>query len=370
MTVDEYLLERERVAEAHLSDSPIIRQAQELRPRGLAFIGADALLERTFEQMREAVEGMIVEGLTLLCGASKIGKSWLVLQLCCAVANGKPFLGRPTEQGAVLYLALEDSPRRLKMRLTQLGEQPDAALSLATQCRALDDGLMEDLQSWVDAVQNPRLIVIDTLQKVRSGSTPARANAYAADYTAMSRLKAFADAHHIAILLVHHLNKLRDVADPYDRISGSTGLMGAADTTILIQRERDSEDAQVSFTGRDVWGDDFTIRRDGARWTAIGAEARAREDYERNPIVRVCRVMLEESFGEQIRITLQDFRDVAAERFGTVVAATNNELGRNLKAIAPRLVQFDGIQISFGHRVGTKTGIYITRRIENSAKST
>lgn len=98
------------------------------------------------------------------------------------------------------------------------------------------------------------MIVIDTLQKVRGAAVPARTNAYAADYDAMARLKAFADKNHVAVVLVHHLNKLRNVDDPYDKISGSTGLMGAADTTVLIARERGSDDATVSFTGRDSMG--------------------------------------------------------------------------------------------------------------------
>lgn len=365
MTVDEYLLEKERPVPGALlgtlEDGTPVRQAKETSTPVLSFIGADALLGKQFGEMREAVNGMFVEGLTLLCGASKIGKSWLVLQLCCAVASGRPFLGRPTEQGDVLYLALEDSERRLKARLTKLGEAPGSALSFATQCRTLDDGLLDDLHSWAEAVQSPRLIVIDTLQKVRGGATPSRANAYAADYAAMSRLKSFADERHIAVVLVHHLNKMKDVSDPYDRISGSTGLMGAADTTILIARERDSDDAKVILTGRDVWSDDFMLRMRDGRWSAVSGEALERETYEENPIVQTCRALLKESFGEQVRITLQDFLDASVRCCGMLAAATKNELSTKLQAIAPELSKYDGILVSAGKRVGSQRGVYLSK---------
>lgn len=344
-----------------LEDGTIVRQAKPEAPPALAFIGADSLLEKSFERLYEPIRGLIVEGLTLLCGSSKIGKSWLVLQMCCAIAAGKPFLGRSTECGDVLYLALEDSQRRLKNRLVTLGESPGAALSFATKCRTLDNGLLDDLLSWIQRVAHPRMIVIDTLQKVRGAAVPARTNAYAADYDAMARLKAFADKNHVAVVLVHHLNKLRNVDDPYDKISGSTGLMGAADTTVLIARERGSDDATVSFTGRDVWGDDFCIRMNGGRWEAVSREARERESYECDPIVLTCRDLLSESFGEQVRMTLADFKEAIALRHGGIFS-TKNALTKRLGEVAPSLEQFDGIRLDLGRRIGSAKGIYITGR--------
>ena len=344
-----------------LEDGTIVRQAKPEAPPALAFIDADSLLKKSFDRLHEPIMGLVVEGLTLLCGASKIGKSWLVLQMCCAVAAAKPFLGRSTEGGDVLYLALEDSQRRLKNRLITLGETPGASLAFATKCRTLEAGLLDDLRSWIQRVPNPRMIVIDTLQKVRGGGAPARVNAYAADYDAMARLKAFADKAHVAVVLVHHLNKMRNVDDPYDKISGSTGLMGAADTTILISRERGGDDASVSFTGRDVWGDDFIIRTHNGRWEAVSREARARESYERDPIVLTCRDLLTESFGEQVRMTLADFKEIVAVRHGGIFA-TKNAMTKRLGEIAPMLEQFDGVKLDLGRRVGSAKGIYITGR--------
>ena len=222
-------------------------------------IGAGELIKQNFTALLEVVSRLIVEGLTMLCGMSKTGKSWLVLLMCAAVAAGVPFLGRKTMQGKVLYCAFEDSLRRLQTRLNKLGIDPGDNLQFQTQVITLQDGLLNALDGWVLNNPDAKLIVIDTLQMIR-GAVPSRVNAYAEDYKVMRQLKGFADKHHIAVVVVHHLNKLRDVEDPFDKISGSTGLMGAADTTILMTRKRGEDDATITYTGRDVYGDDFKIR--------------------------------------------------------------------------------------------------------------
>ena len=339
-----------------LPDGIVIRQAQEIGRPKMETMDAVSLMAMRFDRFHMPVVGMIVEGVTLLCGSSKIGKSWLVLSMCCAVANGNPFLGRATEQGKVLYLALEDSPRRLQSRMAKIGEKPTANLSFATQAKDIDGGLIEDLTNWVKSVDNPQMIVIDTFQKVR-GATPARTNAYSADYAVMSKLKRFADSNHVAVVLVHHLNKMRDVADPYDKISGSTGLMGAADTTILVNRDRDSDDATVTFTGRDVCGDDLNIRITDGRWQAVGPEVAAREAYEKNHIVRTCKKLLMESFDETVKITTKDLQEAIQLRTGYVFTA--QELGRKVEQIAPQMLKYDRITLAH-KKVGRARGVWIS----------
>ena len=345
-----------------LEDGTAIRQAKEVTsgPR-IHPVTADDLMQREFPLLHEPVRGLIVEGLTLLCGSSKIGKSWLVLAMACAVAAGKPFLGRSTEQGTVLYLALEDSQRRIQYRLGQLRENPGAALHFLTHAPTLDGGLLAALEDWAGENPSATMIIIDTLQKIRGGALPSRASAYAADYDLMGRLKQFADAHHIAVGLVHHLNKLKDVSDPYDRISGSTGLMGAADTTVLISRERGSDDATVSYTGSDVWGDDFHLRMQEGRWQAISAEARAREAFEKDDLVRLIRDLADEAVGGMFKISLQGLMDAAVNRYGVMIAATTNELSRRLEALAPGLEEYDGIGLQTGKRVGSERGVCIVK---------
>ena len=326
-------------------------------------VAAGNLMVKDFETLRMPVEGLIVEGLTLLCGASKIGKSWLVLQLCCAVATGEDFLGLRTQQGSVLYLALEDSERRLQLRLRQLGEDASRLthLHLATRCSTLGEGLLEELEEQFTRIGDLSMIVIDTLQKVR-GCVGGNQNAYTADYATMSSLKSFADRHHVALVLVHHLNKMKDAADPYDRINGSNALMGAADTTMLLSRQRNSDDASVTFTGRDVWGEDLLLHRDGVRWSAVSKQAREREAYLHDPIVITCRELLDESLtASTVKISSDDFRATALQRRGAHVADTNAVLIQRLRELTPLLEKYDGIQLFFDKRINGQRGFWIGR---------
>lgn len=327
----------------------------------LATIDAKTLRQKVFQPLVEPVSGMICEGLTLLCGASKIGKSWFVLQMCCAVAEGKTFLGRSTMQGSVLYLALEDSQRRLQSRLAKIGEMPSEALRFVTQCQTLDTGLLEQLNVWIHSADKPRMIVIDTLQKIRGNNISSRANAYAVDYDTIVRLKNLADSAHIAIVLVHHLNKMQNVEDPYEKISGSTGLMGAADTTILIFRKRGEQDASVNFTGRDVWESDFTLRLTDGRWSPVSGEELKREKYERSPIPRTCRKLLEQAFDGVVKVASADFIAASIEFTGESAALTARALNDALESLAPLLRKYDGILVATGKRVNSQRGLHISK---------
>ena len=324
-------------------------------------IDAETLSGKVFEPLVEPVQGLIVEGLTLLCGASKAGKSWLMIQLCAAVATGTPFLGRKTTQGQVLYCAFEDSERRLKSRIVNQGTAVNEALQFCTKTMSLDAGLLDALDGWI--INNPQanLIVIDTLQKVR-GQIPGRANAYAEDYKVVGQLKAFADRHHIALVCVHHLNKLRDVSDPYDKISGSTGLMGAADTIILIDRPRGKDDATVTYTGRDVFGDDFQMRFENCRWNVCDPAMLERERYESDPVVVAIKLLLSQpSFDGTRKISYQGFSDWAAQH-SLFVGTSQADTHRKLDAVTEKLYLYDHISITHDRRVNGARGFILTKR--------
>lgn len=342
----------------------VVRDAIETPPAAepptLHPVNAATLAAKHFTPLVEPVRGLIVEGLTLLCGASKIGKSWLVLQMCVAVSSGTPFLGRQTDPGPVLYLAFEDSERRLQQRLQRQNSVPGEALHFETNILPLDAGLLEALEGWISQNPGARLIVIDTLQKVR-GAAPTRANAYAEDYKVVGCLKSFADRHHVAVVLVHHLNKMRDVEDPFDKISGSTGLMGAADTAILISRQRGDDDATVTFAGRDVWGDDFQIRFEDCRWRVCDPALLARERYARAPIVQAIKRFMEQgTFDGTHSASYEDFRQWAADSCGLFIGVNQRETRQLLERYAAQLAQYDGIQLSLDKRVGTKRGFSFT----------
>ena len=212
----------------------------------------------TAEQLQSApyapvpflVEELLPEGLHILAGAPKIGKSWLALWLCLCVSQGQPLWNFAVAQGEVLYLSLEDSYRRIQSRLFDLTEDAPPTLHFAIMADTLKHGLEQQIEQFLTEHPATKLVVIDTLQRVRSAGGDS--NPYANDYQDVGLLKQLADKHHIAILLIHHLRKLHD-DDPMNMISGSTGLSGAADSAFVLQKNaRSANAASLHCTGRDI----------------------------------------------------------------------------------------------------------------------
>lgn len=215
---------------------------------------ADELLAHTFPPPRWAVEGLLAEGLNIVIGAPKIGKSWLALALGLAVGTGGRALGSiPVEQGDALYLALEDPARRLQTRLAHLlGPGRTAGqLSLATHWEPLSLDGHEPLHRWCDDHPDARLIIVDTLQKIRGPVSSQNGSAYAADYEAIGKLKTVADKHGVCVVVLHHDRKAES-DDFVDRVSGTNGLAGAADAILVLSRTRNTSEAVLEITGRDV----------------------------------------------------------------------------------------------------------------------
>ena len=212
----------------------------------------------TAEQLQSApyapvlflVEELIPEGLHILAGAPKIGKSWLALWLCLCVSQGQPLWNFAVTQGEVLYLSLEDSFQRIQSRLFDLTDDAPQTLHFAILADTLKHGLEQQIEQFLTEHPTTKLVVIDTLQRVRG--TGSDSNLYANDYQDIGLLKKLADKRHIAILLIHHLRKLHD-DDPLNMISGSTGLSGAADSTFVLQKSsRLANIASLHCTGRDI----------------------------------------------------------------------------------------------------------------------
>lgn len=216
----------------------------------LETITAEDLQNRTYEPTHFLVDELIPEGLHILAGAPKIGKSWLALWLCLCVAQGQALWNFATTQGEVLYLSLEDSFQRIQTRLIDLTEDAPLTLHFAIMADTLKHGLEQQIEQFLTEHPTTKLVVIDTLQRVRG--TGSDSNLYANDYHDIGILKQLADKRHIAILLIHHLRKLRD-DDPMNMISGSTGLSGAADSTFVLQKSsRLANIASLHCTGRDI----------------------------------------------------------------------------------------------------------------------
>ena len=216
----------------------------------LETINAEDLQNRTYEPTPFLVDELIPEGLHILAGAPKIGKSWLALWLCLCVAQGQALWNFATTQGEALYLSLEDSFQRIQMRLFDLTEDAPPTLHFAIMADTLKHGLEQQIGQFLTDHPATKLVVIDTLQRVRSAGSDS--NLYANDYQDIGLLKRLADRRHIAILLIHHLRKLHD-DDPMNMISGSTGLSGAADSAFVLQKNaRSANAASLHCTGRDI----------------------------------------------------------------------------------------------------------------------
>lgn len=232
----------------------------------LKTMDADTLLYQPLEKPCFVVDGLIPTGLILFCGSQKIGKSWLMLKLCLCVSQGLSFWDMPTQKSDVLYLCLEDTFYRIQDRLFKLTDEASGRLHFAVASCKLSDGLMGQLEEYLQAYPDSRLIVIDTLQKVRTAS---KDNAYANDYGDISLIKAFADKHSLAVVVVHHIRKQND-SDVFNQVSGTTGLTGSADATFVLEKEtRASDTAKLFCVGRDIEYQEFTLRFRECSWELV-----------------------------------------------------------------------------------------------------
>lgn len=209
----------------------------------------ETLMTRPLAPIRFFISSLLPQGLHILAGAPKAGKSWLALWLCLQVAKGEPVWEYPTVKGTVLYLCLEDSYARIQSRLFDITDDAPPSLYFTILANGIGAGLEEQIGNFVKEHPDTSLIVIDTLQKVRSTSNE---NAYAGDYRDLGVLKAVADRFGIAILLIHHLRKQLD-DDPMNMVSGTTAITGAVDSSFVLKRDRrGSDQAALICDGRDI----------------------------------------------------------------------------------------------------------------------
>lgn len=252
-------------------------------------ISARALMTKQFNPICYVVRGLLAEGLTVFAGAPKTGKSWMALGVALAVASDEAALGSlPVEAGDVLYLALEDNERRLKKRLQKMGvSQPPERLTLVTQWPDLDNGCIAEIEAWAEAVEAPKLVIVDVLTKVRPRSG-SRDNQYEADYRVLTGLHAIASERAIAVLVLHHTRKM-EAEDPFDLVSGTRGLTGAADTVMVLKRNPRSPHSGLYGRGRDIEEFEKAIAFDTetGRWSIVGDATAIAKTDERQQILSV-----------------------------------------------------------------------------------
>lgn len=250
---------------------------------------ADDIAGTAYAPIRWAIPNFVPEGVSLLAGPKSRGKSFIVLDWALAVARGGSALGCvPCEPGDVLYLALEDSERRIadRMRAILQGQAAPHGLEIATEWPTLDQGGMDRIEGWVAARENPRLAIIDVLAKVKGTQDRAK-GVYDQDYATITPFHKLARDNGLPMLLVHHTNK-GAADDPVMRISGTMGLSGAADTTLVLERAAGSMTGELHIRGRDVAERSVALQFDPHTGcvTLLGPAQDFRKSEERREIMR------------------------------------------------------------------------------------
>ncbi len=224
----------------------------------LQTIDGESLISLPLQPLNFVVNSLLSQGLHILAGSPKVGKSWLALWLSVAVAKGEPVWGMSVKQGTTLYLCLEDSTLRIQNRLFEITDDAPANVHFSTESEMLGKGLEQQLRTFLIEHPDTVLVIIDTLQMIRGNSYD---NTYANDYRDLSALKQIADSNGIAILLIHHLRK-EPSDDVFNRISGTTAISGVVDSSFtLVEERRGSGKAKLSCIGRDIEYREMTLER-------------------------------------------------------------------------------------------------------------
>ena len=302
---------------------------------GLHTMSMPELYDTVFVPRVPIVDGFLYGGTYLFVGAPKVGKSFFMAQLAYHVAMGIPLWDYPVRKGTVLYLALEDDYARLQRRLSGMfGIECADNLYFATQAKTLNEGLDRQLEGFLKERKDARLIIIDTLQKVRE--VGGDRYSYSSDYEIVTKLKSFSDKYGICLLVVHHTRKLES-EDSFDMLSGTNGLLGAADGAFIMhKKKRTDNEAVMDIVGRDQPDQKLTIEFDRERcvWKFKKAETELWKQPP-NPLLEAINVFLTdrqawEGTATELVNQLPDMQlqaNVLSRRLNTVNSQLFNDYG-------------------------------------------
>lgn len=225
---------------------------------------------------------LLVEGTCILSAKPKLGKSWLALAMCLALANGEDFLGYKTKQCSTLYLDLETSEGLQQKRLRKMlkGAPVPENFYLETETDRLDKGFVEQIEDYLVQDPNIGLVVVDVFQIIRSPGKSIKESEYEHAYRDITPLNMIAQKHHISIILVCHDRKGVNPDDPFDNILGSTGLQGAATQMMVMFRSKKADPIHIMVKGKTIDGlPELNVKIDDAVWTVV--EGGSGPDHER-----------------------------------------------------------------------------------------
>lgn len=320
-------------------------------------ISSKDLQQKQFPETYYAVEGMIPEGETVIAAPPKTGKSWLMLDMCLKVAKGERFLAFETRKSDTLYLALEDGDKFEQERLNIVcpEDAPDNFYFVFDNILHLNEGFTLQLDALLEKLPNTKLVVIDTLNFIQYH--PAKGeSAYNCDYRTGRDLKAYAEKHGIAVVVVTHTTKMIHAEDEMMNVSGTNGVTGAADAVVVLSKERRTDlDAKMFITGRKVRQSMHKIKFNDQSciWEYEGVaevgdkDQREREDKE------------QEYFDSQIRNVVLNIANTCVEpwsgRAGAILekalefkiglVESNKQVGGFMSKMQGMFMAYDGIKV-------------------------
>lgn len=335
----------------------------------LTAISAFDLQNKEFEERYYAVQNMIPEGETVIAAPPKTGKSWLMLDMCLKVAEGKPFLGFDTKQSDTLYLALEDGDSFEQERLnivTGGAQAPKNFHFVFSNVMPMNEGFLLQLEELLKVFPNIKVVVIDTLQfvKYRQGKSES---AYECDYRTGRDLKEFAEKNHLAIVVVTHTTKMIHMEDEMSNVSGTNGVTGAADAVIVLSKEkRTDKEAKMFITGRKVRQSMHSVKFDDSKccWVYGGIaevadrdqqETKEREMLYSNSNIRAAVVEIARNLTDPWQGRAGAIVDLALKH-GIGLKETNKEIGGFLNKMQGYFMSEDGVLIE---KIKNGTGPWI-----------
>ena len=270
--------------------APVAVAIEIVKPhRGIKFerTSTTTIMSTRYPPLRAIVAGYLYEGFTVLAGRQKLGKTWLGIDWAVAVATGGIAMGSiACDQGDVLYIDMENGPRRIQGRINTLfpneREIPELSrLEWVTEAPRLDQGFIAELERWRTSVPVPTLVIINVLQRIKPAGSMAR-NSYENDYSAWAPLQQWSTENRVAVLGLHHTKK-GGADDPLEALSGSNGLSACADTTIVLDQDQNGRTLYVR--GRDVEEKETAVIFTGGLWSVLGEASDVRRSDERSVII-------------------------------------------------------------------------------------
>ncbi len=310
----------------------------------------EEILEMNLPKQKFLIDQILPKGVVLLAGSPKIGKSWFVLQMAVSISNGISFLNFNTSQAKVLYLSLEDTFQRLQNRLIDYDDYELENVHFITESRSLKSGLIEDIELYLDGNPSTKLIIIDTLQKIRD--VRGDGYSYGLDYKDISILTKLSNKKNITMIIVHHLRKMKS-EDSFEEISGTTGLTGAVDAMYVMKKQKNN-DVVLEATGRDIETFDLKIRfnKENHQWELIH---KSLEDFiEDEAILKVIEFM---NTHHEFKGSATRLSELLMENFKYEIS--NSSLARKLRKFDWVLEDND---IDFEHhRTGSQRLLYLKK---------